>query len=232
MTDQWVDAFEGERAEGYDRQFEKLFAFGEFMRLAARIALGDLPADARVLCVGVGTGTEIVSLAQERPGWRFLGVDPSASMLGVAQRKLLAAGLSERVELKEGYVEDVAQGAEFDGATALLVSHFLTERPERVRFFSEIRRRLKPNARLFFADISPDPDPAIRDLEVEAWLGMLAYSGMDEEMRAAWKEKFGVAFAAHDSADVEHIVAEAGFAAPFRLMQSILVRGWVAKAGP
>ena len=49
-------------------------------------ALGlDLPPDARVLDVGVGSGAIAVTLALERPGWRVAATDRSADALAVAR---------------------------------------------------------------------------------------------------------------------------------------------------
>jgi tRNA (cmo5U34)-methyltransferase len=35
---------------------------------------------ARILVVGAGGGMETKALAEEQPGWRFTGVDPSSAM--------------------------------------------------------------------------------------------------------------------------------------------------------
>lgn len=60
-----------------------------------------LPADARVIDVGTGSGCIILTLAAERPGWHCTGTDISAAALAVAaeNRTLLDAG---RVRLLHG----------------------------------------------------------------------------------------------------------------------------------
>ncbi|MEE4144761.1 MAG: peptide chain release factor N(5)-glutamine methyltransferase [Halieaceae bacterium] len=55
-----------------------------------------LPADARVLDLGTGSGAIALALAGERPGWRVTGVDASQEALAVARRNALELGL-ERV---------------------------------------------------------------------------------------------------------------------------------------
>jgi SAM-dependent methyltransferase len=56
-----------------------------------------------VLEIGFGTGKALVSLARlVEPGGRVYGLDISEGMLAVAQRRLLKAGLSDRVEIKCG----------------------------------------------------------------------------------------------------------------------------------
>ena len=52
-------AFQGDEASAYDNRFAKLAPFKEALHLVLSMALADLPVDARVLCVGVGTGAEL-----------------------------------------------------------------------------------------------------------------------------------------------------------------------------
>lgn len=55
-----------------------------------------LPADARVLDVGVGSGAIAVTLAMERPGWRVFGSDLSPAALAVARSNARALGAPPR----------------------------------------------------------------------------------------------------------------------------------------
>lgn len=54
----------------------------------------DLPADARVLDIGVGSGAIAATLALERPGWRVFGSDLSLAALVVAQTNAGLLGAS------------------------------------------------------------------------------------------------------------------------------------------
>ena len=65
----------------------------------ARLSLR--PTD-RVLDVGCGTGALLARLENVYPEARLLGVDPVPEMLAVARRRL-----SPRVELREGWAEDL-----------------------------------------------------------------------------------------------------------------------------
>ena len=84
--------FNQEMADAYDRRNAGLRPISDCLHFLMRLVLASLPGQARVLCVGVGTGAEIFSLAAERPGWSFVGVDPSSEMLDVARHRLNEAG--------------------------------------------------------------------------------------------------------------------------------------------
>lgn len=79
-------------------------------RLDARFAAGD-----RVLELACGTGEDAVHLAQR--GVRVLATDASPIMVETARRKVEAAGLAERVEVRPLAIEDLGiLGGTFDGA--------------------------------------------------------------------------------------------------------------------
>jgi SAM-dependent methyltransferase len=77
------DFFNREASRAYDDKNSKLAPISENMHFLIRLVLKGLPPRSRVLCVGVGTGAEILSLFRAFPDWTFLGVDPSAEMLKV-----------------------------------------------------------------------------------------------------------------------------------------------------
>jgi tRNA (cmo5U34)-methyltransferase len=131
-------------AEGPVRQVP---GFHALQQMATLLLAERVPADGRVLVLGAGGGLELKVFAEAQRGWQFVGVDPSAEMLKLAEATL--GPLAPRVEFCEGYIDAAPEGP-FDGATCLLTLHFLP-REERLHTLAELARRLKPGAPLVVA---------------------------------------------------------------------------------
>jgi tRNA (cmo5U34)-methyltransferase len=131
-------------AEGPVRQVP---GFHALQQMAALLLAESVPANGHVLVLGAGGGLELKVFADAQPAWHFVGVDPSAEMLKLAEATL--GPLASRVELQDGYIDTAPLGP-FDGATCLLTLHFLS-RDERLHTLTELARRLKPGAPLVVA---------------------------------------------------------------------------------
>lgn len=88
--------------------------------------------------MGVRTGAEILSLSKKYPEWSFLGVDPSTPMHEVCRERLQGAGVIDRCELINGYVQDAPIGVNFDAVLNVLVAHFV-KREDRPDFYRNIQ---------------------------------------------------------------------------------------------
>ncbi|WP_370234315.1 MULTISPECIES: class I SAM-dependent methyltransferase [Henriciella] len=225
-----MEPFGEEHAKVYDSQFDRLATARDAVHLGARLALSSLPDSARVLCVGAGTGEDAIKLAAPNRGWSFQLVDPAPAMLRVARERLKAAGILERCAIHDGFLQSLPETAPFDGATALLVSHFLTDLKARTDFFRDIAGRLSPGCPLVFADLAADREaPGFDDL-MGAWLNALRLCDMPEENVAAYREAFGRDFAAHTPAELERAVEVAGFEPPVLIFQPLLIRVYMTRA--
>ncbi len=201
----------------------------EALHLLTHVAFAHLPSEANILCVGAGTGTEILRLADAHPEWRFTAVEPAEAMMEVCQRRLEAAGLSERCDFHQGYLETLPPRPTFDAATCFLVSHFLTDAPARGAFFGTIAAKLSADGLMVSADLAADrKDPAF-DRLMSVWLDLIAETGMPLENRVHYKEMFGVEVAAQSPLEVEALIAENGFKPPDQIYQSILIHAWLSR---
>lgn len=133
----------------YDRGIE-ILTLGRVDR-AYDALTGLITAGQRVLDVGCGTGA--LTLRAARRGAVVRGVDPNPEMLAIAEKKLAAGGLSDRVELAEmGVAELDAEPADgYDVAMSGLCFSELS--PDELAFtLSQLVRLLKPGGLLLVAD--------------------------------------------------------------------------------
>jgi tRNA (cmo5U34)-methyltransferase len=217
-----------EQASSYDEKWSRLAAFRESLHLLIGAAFKDLPAKARVLCVGAGTGAEILSLAGRFPGWTFTAVEPSAGMLDVCRRRAEASGLAARCTFHEGYLESLPPAEPFDAATCLLVSQFILDPQARTEFFRDIARRLRPGGLLASSELSADvADPTYPSL-LEVWLRTIAGPDVGpeglERMCTAYRRDVAVL----PVRAIESMLVAGGFASPVQVFQAGLIHAWLS----
>ncbi len=93
MTKPNNDFFNEEMAQNYDHRNSKLGPIKDSLHFIMNLIIKDLPRKSKVLCVGAGTGAEILSMAQAFPDWTFVALEPSESMLRVCEKRMNEAGL-------------------------------------------------------------------------------------------------------------------------------------------
>jgi demethylmenaquinone methyltransferase / 2-methoxy-6-polyprenyl-1,4-benzoquinol methylase len=101
----------------YDRN-AALLSFGQDPRWRSFL-VSRVPQDAlRVVDVATGTASVALELAQRVPSRHVVGVDQSPEMLRAGRDRVERAGLSPRIELREGRAEELPFGdGEFDALT-------------------------------------------------------------------------------------------------------------------
>lgn len=218
--------FNRDVADSYDRRNDALAPISNNLHFLLRLVLTDLPVDARVLCVGVGTGAEILSLATAYPGWSFVGVDPSAEMLAVGRRRLEQAGLMPRCELVQGYLEDAPREA-FDAVVSLLVAHFI-KGEGRPAFYAGIYDRLKPGGRFASAEISGDLDAPEFPAMLENWKEVQTLMGATPQSLAKLEGMMRETLGVLPPDETEALWRAAGFVLPTPFFQAFMIRGWHA----
>lgn len=108
-----------------------------------------LPARGRVLDVATGTGDLAIDIARRHPDSTVVGVDPSAQMIAVGDKKV--ARLDGRVELRLGD----AQALDFPDASfdAVTIAFGIRNVPDRAAGLREMARVCKPGGRVAILEL-------------------------------------------------------------------------------
>ncbi len=215
-------------AESYDEKNSKLSPISDNMHFLVRLVLADLPPQARILCVGVGTGAEILSLAHAKEGWSFVGVDPSAEMLEVCRRRLEQANVLDRCELVHGHVDRAPRVADFDAVLSILVAHFVP-RSDRSGFYREIHDRLKPGGYFISTEICFDLGSAEFPEMLKNWERVQALMGATPDSLQTLPDMLRDTLSVLSPDETKDRLKTAGFALPVPFFQAFLVRGFFAK---
>ncbi len=229
QTDQPFDYFNQNRAASYDHQRAKIASLKDALHLFIRMVLSELPKNANILCVGAGTGAELLDLAQANQNWRFTLVEPASSMLDVCRQRARDAGIEQRCTFHPDYLETLPPSKPFDAATCLLVSHFIMELEQRREFFSEIFAHLKPGGILINADLTTSTTTDTFDSLLEVWFRMLEYSEMSKDDINKQRTSFGARISALKAQDMENLLVSSGFDMPVLFYQALLISAWYSK---
>jgi tRNA (cmo5U34)-methyltransferase len=228
MDSEQLKSLFDQQAPAYDAQWARMAPIRDGLHLLMGSVLAQLPARARILCVGAGTGAEILYLAGRYPGWTFTAVELSAGMLAVCRQRASDAGCAARCGFHEGEVDTLPEGESFDGATALLVSQFLLDPSARSAFFRAIAGRLRPGGLLVSSDLAFDVASAAYPGMLETWMRTMATADIDpaglERLRAAYQRDVAIA----PPKAVEALIAAGGFGAPVQFYQAGLIHAWHA----
>jgi demethylmenaquinone methyltransferase/2-methoxy-6-polyprenyl-1,4-benzoquinol methylase len=125
----------------YDR-YARLLSFGQDPRWRAFL-VSRIPADAsRVVDVASGTAAVSIALARAVTARTVVGVDQSAEMLAAGRARVERAGLTGRIELREGRAEALPfADAEFDALTFTYLLRYVDDPAATLR---ELARVVKP----------------------------------------------------------------------------------------
>ncbi len=229
MQSDEIKAIFDQQAAGYDERWAKTAPIRNALHFLLEAVFAGLPEDARLLCIGVGTGEEIVHLAERFPRWQFMAVEPSGAMLDICRRKAEAAGIASRCRFHEGYLETLAPGELFDAATCFLVSQFILTEPARIDFFRGIAARLVPGGILASSDLASQTGTRTYDRLLETWMHMMLSAGIPaagiEQMRANYARDVAILA----PAKVASLIESAGFDDVVPFYQSGLIHAWMSR---
>jgi len=203
-------------------------AYEEIFKISHCCLRANLKKHARVLIIGAGTGMEILEFAPLNPDWSFCGIDPSADMLAIAKEKILEKNLTNKIEFKKGYVTDLKDEEAFDGATCILVMHFLKDDGNKLALLESISKHLKHGAPLVLIDGFGKPGSLEFEKVKTAWKNYPVISGVPEEkVEKAFNETIMKMVQFIPESRILDLMKEAGFTNVFKYYTGFLYGGWV-----
>lgn len=225
MKKQGPDFFTQEAAARYDERNSRLSRISDCLHFLTGLVLKDLPAQARILCAGVGTGAELLYLANLYPKWTFVALDPAGAMLEVCRERATQAGIAARCDFVHGHVADLPEGEDFDAALSILVAHFIP-RDERVPFFLDMTRRLRNGGYLVNAELSFDLGSAGFPSMLASWERVQELMGATPESLATLPQQLREMLTVVAPAEAEDYLRRSGIATPVRFFQALMICGW------
>jgi tRNA (cmo5U34)-methyltransferase len=190
--------------------------------------LSQLPEKANLLVVGAGTGIELVQLGKTNPQWQILGLDPSANMLAVAQQSIERHGLSKRVNLYQGYTHELPTTPLYDGATCILVMHFLPDDGSKLTLLQSIFQRLSSSSCFVLVDVFGDIASATFAHLVSILKVYWKQVGIDLEKIAEAQKNINQGLYPISELRVLELLQQAGFENITRFYTGLWVGGWIA----
>src|SRR4029450_3471074 len=143
-----------EHALLYDKTFGKFF----YDRIRQVIESLDIPPGARVLELGVGTGT---SFAASRGHWQVIGIDLSAEMLAQARAKIVKNRWSHLQVMEMNALDLTFADDSFDYVMAF---HTVSVVPDPVKMLAEARRVCRPGGKIVIINHFTTDHPIIGSL--------------------------------------------------------------------
>ncbi len=218
--------FDGDHGATYvDEIRHRIPGYEAMHAMTAALLVDALPGEKSILVVGCGGGEELVTLRAANPAWRLVGVDPSEQMVAITRRRCHG---EQAPDIHHGHLDTLPTDTRWDGATSMLVLHFIRGDDGKREHLVEIARRLKPGAPLMLAAVMRhDPSPLKEALE-KGWGTYAILKGADpaplREKMAKIKEEIDPI----DETTLMRLLAEAGFPTVQRFSQSLRFSAYMA----
>lgn len=134
--------------------------------------------DIHILVTGAGGGKELALLGANHLDWQLTGMDTSSRMLKLAQQKAEEAGIMGRTTLLQGTIEQLPATVLYDGATCMLMLHFIQGMEAKKTFLQHLAQRLKPGAPLIIAAVNADLASPAYPVMMKAWREHMLQAGI------------------------------------------------------
>ncbi len=143
-----------------------------------------------ITIVGAGGGQELSTLLPLLPAAHFKAIDPSSTMLALAEQRLVAEELSGDV----AYIEAELTAAKLEPAdlvTCHLVLHFLPTIALKKALLHEIAMHVKVGGTVYLSSINGDLEDAAFQQTLTAWGKAMIRNGVKEHQWQAFRASFG-----------------------------------------
>lgn len=212
--------FRPQDADNYDQKIAIVVpGYDTLHRSSAALLATRLPADARILVVGAGTGADILALHRQQPAWHITAVELLAEMLAQARAK--TAGIAN-IHYHHGYLADLPHNESFDAAVCHLVMHFVAETAAKRALLEQIAARLKPAAPLLHSDIiATDPD------ELPVLIAYTLAAGMPAAGIPLMQQRFATDIHGISMDAFAALVQTSGFTAPRLYFRVPTIAAWL-----
>ncbi len=219
--------FNSTLANEYEKGIRRtLPSYDAMLRLTKAFYQSALQEKASFLVVGSGSGNEIIQLAEQRPDWSFVGIDPSEAMLEIAENRLQS--LSNDISLLQGTILTASVPAtNFDAASCILVLHFIESYEEKLATLKGIAQRLKLGAPFVLVSKYGQLNSTETELQFELWraywqqhtkLSASELASMEQSIRS-------LSFMREEA--IVTLLQQAGFSQPSRFFATTLFGGWI-----
>jgi ubiquinone/menaquinone biosynthesis C-methylase UbiE len=116
------------------------------------LRIGAIGPGQTVLDHACGAGTDLLLAARRTGPWgRAIGVDMTPAMRECASKAAAEARLSKIVEIRPGFFEDLP--VDDESVDVVISNGVVNLAPDKTQVFKEIYRVLRPEGRLFLADV-------------------------------------------------------------------------------
>ncbi len=214
-------------ANEYEKGIRRtLPSYDTMLRLTQSFYQSALHEKAEFLVVGSGSGNEILQLAEERPHWSFVGIDPSEAMLQIAGERLKS--LPNKISFYQGTILDARLPAvKFDAASCVLVLHFIQDDQEKLATLKEIANRLKLGAPFVLVSKYGQPGSLETELQFDLWRAYwLQHTKLTPSDVAEMEQSIrSLSFMREE--DILSLLQQAGFTKPSRFFATTLFGGWL-----
>ena len=220
-----IEKFDLTFAKKYDEKVRATVpGYDEMHEMALSLMQNSMGIRAQVLVAGAGCGMELLTMGAANREWTFVGVDPAEKMLEIARHRVETSNISNRVKLIQGMVSTLPSVPVFDGATAILVMHFLDDHEGKPAFLRSLAERLRPGSPLVLVDLYRSRDSKEFSRLYAAWLNYLSRRGYD--ISGHDKEMEMIHFVSDTR--MKQLLLDAGFVDVSQFYGAFLFGGWVA----